>query len=120
MGAKRKQKIWSGALMLEHLGEQEDIDAVLRGMEKILENGPKTPEIDGCALTQEAGGGDRCSGVIRDGFHLDMSSPLWLIPRSARATVNAVGPWVSAAWPLTARARGNPAEIIIICICPFV
>ena len=45
--------------------------------------------------------------------------PVWLIARSARART-AVGPWVAAAWPATARARGNPAKNKVKCICPFV
>jgi hypothetical protein len=29
-----------------------------------------------------------------------------------RASEIAVGPWVSAVWPATARARGNPTDLL--------
>ena len=48
-------QIWSGAMMLEHLGEQDAADAVLQGIEKVLANGPKTPDMGGTALTQDMG-----------------------------------------------------------------
>ena len=48
-------QIWSGAMMLEHLGEQDAAGAVLHGIEKVLANGPKTPDMGGTALTQDIG-----------------------------------------------------------------
>jgi len=48
-------QIWSGAMMLEHLGEQDAADAVLQGIEKVLVNGPKTRDMGGTALTQDMG-----------------------------------------------------------------
>jgi tartrate dehydrogenase/decarboxylase/D-malate dehydrogenase len=48
-------QIWSGAMMLEHLGEQDAADAVLQRIEKVLANGPKTPDMGGTALTQDMG-----------------------------------------------------------------
>ena len=48
-------QIWSGAMMLEHLGEQDAADAVLHGIERVLANGPKTPDMGGTALTQDMG-----------------------------------------------------------------
>ena len=48
-------QIWSGAMMLEHLGEQDAADAVLHGIERVLANGPKTPDMGGTALTQDIG-----------------------------------------------------------------
>jgi tartrate dehydrogenase/decarboxylase/D-malate dehydrogenase len=48
-------QIWSGAMMLEHLGEQDAADAVLQGIEKVLANGPRTPDMRGKASTREVG-----------------------------------------------------------------
>ncbi len=48
-------QIWSGAMMLEHLGEAEAAAAVLRAMEAVLVDGPKTRDLGGRASTQEAG-----------------------------------------------------------------
>jgi tartrate dehydrogenase/decarboxylase/D-malate dehydrogenase len=48
-------QIWSGALMLKHLGHEDAHDAILRAIEKVLEAGPRTPEIGGQASTQEVG-----------------------------------------------------------------
>jgi len=46
-------QIWSGALMLEHLGEDEAADAILAAIERTLENGIKTKDLGGTASTQD-------------------------------------------------------------------
>lgn len=48
-------QIWSGALMLEHLGQGEAAAAIVRGMEQVLEHGPRTPDAGGNASTTEVG-----------------------------------------------------------------
>jgi tartrate dehydrogenase/decarboxylase/D-malate dehydrogenase len=48
-------QIWSGALMLDHLGYREAADAVVRAIEKVLGEGPRTPDIGGQASTQDLG-----------------------------------------------------------------
>jgi tartrate dehydrogenase/decarboxylase/D-malate dehydrogenase len=48
-------QIWSGALMLEHLGHPDAADAVIRAIESVLTNGPRTPEIGGTAGTADVG-----------------------------------------------------------------
>jgi tartrate dehydrogenase/decarboxylase/D-malate dehydrogenase len=48
-------QIWSGALMLDHLGHKEAADAVVRAIEKVLGEGPRTPDIGGQASTQDLG-----------------------------------------------------------------
>jgi tartrate dehydrogenase/decarboxylase / D-malate dehydrogenase len=48
-------QIWSGAMMLEHLGHQEAADAVVRAIETVLAEGPRTRDIGGTASTQEVG-----------------------------------------------------------------
>jgi len=48
-------QIWSGAMMLEHLGEQDAADAVMQAIEKVLKDGPRTRDIGGTASTQEVG-----------------------------------------------------------------
>ncbi|MFI5121096.1 MAG: isocitrate/isopropylmalate dehydrogenase family protein, partial [Thermoanaerobaculia bacterium] len=48
-------QIWSGAMMLEHLGHREAADAVLHAVEKVLEEGPHTPDLGGRASTEEVG-----------------------------------------------------------------
>ena len=48
-------QIWSGAMMLEHLGHQEAADAVLHAIEKVLREGPRTPDMGGRASTEEVG-----------------------------------------------------------------
>jgi len=50
-------QIWSGALMLEHLGEAEAAAAVLRAIEALLtEGGPRTRDLGGQAGTRAVGG----------------------------------------------------------------
>jgi tartrate dehydrogenase/decarboxylase/D-malate dehydrogenase len=48
-------QIWSGALMLKHFGHEDAHDAIMRAIEKVLESGPRTPEIGGQASTQDVG-----------------------------------------------------------------
>lgn len=48
-------QIWSGAMMLEHLGHPEAGDAVVKAIERVLERGPRTPDMGGTASTEEVG-----------------------------------------------------------------
>jgi tartrate dehydrogenase/decarboxylase / D-malate dehydrogenase len=49
-------QIWSGAMMLEHLGEQEAADAIVRAIEKVLvEQKLRTRDLGGPANTVECG-----------------------------------------------------------------
>lgn len=48
-------QIWSGAMMLEHLGETDAANAVLAAIEKVLVKGPRTADIGGTARTDEVG-----------------------------------------------------------------
>jgi tartrate dehydrogenase/decarboxylase/D-malate dehydrogenase len=48
-------QIWSGAMMLEHLGAPEAGAAIVRAIEHVLVNGPRTRDIGGTANTVEVG-----------------------------------------------------------------
>jgi tartrate dehydrogenase/decarboxylase/D-malate dehydrogenase len=48
-------QIWSGAMMLEHLGEVDAAQAVVRAIEAVLDSGPRTRDIGGTATTEEVG-----------------------------------------------------------------
>ena len=49
-------QVWSGAMMLEHLGEKEAADAILRAIETLLrDGGPRTRDMGGQAGTEEIG-----------------------------------------------------------------
>jgi tartrate dehydrogenase len=48
-------QIWSGAMMLEHLGESAAAAAVMRAIEAVLLEGPRTPDVGGRASTREVG-----------------------------------------------------------------
>jgi tartrate dehydrogenase/decarboxylase / D-malate dehydrogenase len=48
-------QIWSGAMMLEHLGHADAADAVVHAIERVLVNGPRTRDMGGAASTQEVG-----------------------------------------------------------------
>ena len=49
-------QIWSGAMMLRHLGEAAAADAIERGIERVLgEGGPRTPDIGGNSRTRDLG-----------------------------------------------------------------
>jgi len=48
-------QIWCGAMMLEHLGHADAAAAVMRGIERVLVAGPRTPDLGGKATTVELG-----------------------------------------------------------------
>jgi tartrate dehydrogenase/decarboxylase/D-malate dehydrogenase len=51
-------QIWSGAMMLDHLGHRDAHDAVLRAIETVLEpssGAPRTPDLGGSARTADLG-----------------------------------------------------------------
>ena len=48
-------QIWSGALMLEHLGHAEAAADVVRAVERVIVEGPHTPDMKGKARTAEVG-----------------------------------------------------------------
>jgi tartrate dehydrogenase/decarboxylase/D-malate dehydrogenase len=54
--------IWSGALMLEHLGEEEAADLVVQAVEQAVQQGPLTRDLGGAATTSEVA--DRIAGNI--------------------------------------------------------
>jgi tartrate dehydrogenase/decarboxylase/D-malate dehydrogenase len=48
-------QIWAGAMMLEHLGRKDAADAIVRAIETVLKDGPRTRDIGGKASTQDVG-----------------------------------------------------------------
>jgi tartrate dehydrogenase/decarboxylase/D-malate dehydrogenase len=48
-------QIWSGAMMLEHLGHKAAADAVVRAIETVVREGPRTRDMGGKASTVELG-----------------------------------------------------------------
>ena len=48
-------QIWSGAMMLEHLGHPEAAKAIEQAIERVLVNGPRTPDVGGTAHTEDMG-----------------------------------------------------------------
>ena len=47
--------IWSGALMLEHLGHPAAANDIVRAIERVIVEGPRTPDMKGKAGTSEVG-----------------------------------------------------------------
>jgi tartrate dehydrogenase/decarboxylase/D-malate dehydrogenase len=48
-------QIWSGAMMLEHLGQKAAGDAIVKAIETVLTDGPRTRDMGGTASTSELG-----------------------------------------------------------------
>src|SRR6266540_923189 len=48
-------QIWSGAMMLEHLGHKDAAGAIVRAIERVLVEGPRTRDIGGKASTPDVG-----------------------------------------------------------------
>lgn len=47
--------VWSAAMMLDFLGHRDAHDAVLRAIEQVLKDGPRTPDLGGTASTTQMG-----------------------------------------------------------------
>ncbi|TMG75492.1 MAG: tartrate dehydrogenase, partial [Betaproteobacteria bacterium] len=47
--------IWSGALMLEHLGHREAAADIVRAIEQVIIDGPHTPDMKGKSSTADVG-----------------------------------------------------------------
>ena len=47
--------IWSGALMLDFLGQREAHDAIVSAIERVLVDGPRTGDLGGRASTTDMG-----------------------------------------------------------------
>ena len=48
-------QIWSGAMMLDHLGYPKAHDAIVRAIETVTEHGTRTPDMGGQATTDDVG-----------------------------------------------------------------
>jgi tartrate dehydrogenase/decarboxylase / D-malate dehydrogenase len=48
-------QIWSGAMMLEHLGHKDAHDAILAAIERVTADGPRTGDMGGRATTVDVG-----------------------------------------------------------------
>ncbi len=48
-------QIWSGAMMLEHLGHPAAAASILRAIEQVIKSGPRTRDLGGTASTEEVG-----------------------------------------------------------------
>ncbi|MGH6954568.1 MAG: tartrate dehydrogenase [Alphaproteobacteria bacterium] len=48
-------QIWSGAMMLEHLGHASAAEAIVRAIERVVAEGPRPPDLGGKATTREVG-----------------------------------------------------------------
>jgi tartrate dehydrogenase/decarboxylase/D-malate dehydrogenase len=48
-------QIWSGAMMLEHLGHPDAAGAIVAAIETVLKEGPRTRDMGGTASTEELG-----------------------------------------------------------------
>jgi tartrate dehydrogenase/decarboxylase/D-malate dehydrogenase len=48
-------QIWSGAMMLDHLGHRDAAEAIVHAIEAVLIEGPRTPDLGGTASTQDLG-----------------------------------------------------------------
>jgi tartrate dehydrogenase/decarboxylase/D-malate dehydrogenase len=48
-------QVWSGAMMLEHLGEPAAAAAIVQAIETVLKEGPRTRDMGGTAGTQDVG-----------------------------------------------------------------
>jgi len=48
-------QIWSGAMMLDHLGHKDAGDSIVKAIEVVLREGPRTADLGGKANTQDVG-----------------------------------------------------------------
>jgi tartrate dehydrogenase/decarboxylase/D-malate dehydrogenase len=67
--------IWSGALMLDFLGEREAYEAIIRGIERLLVSGPRTRDLGGDANTTEVG--QALAAMVEARQTQRVSTPRW-------------------------------------------
>ena len=48
-------QIWSGAMMLEHLGQKVAGDAIVAAIERVIRDGPRTKDMGGTGTTTDVG-----------------------------------------------------------------
>ena len=48
-------QIWSGAMMLDHFGHRDAAAAIVKAIEAVLTDGPRTPDLGGTAHTEDIG-----------------------------------------------------------------
>ncbi|HEY2629439.1 MAG TPA: isocitrate/isopropylmalate family dehydrogenase, partial [Usitatibacter sp.] len=48
-------QIWSGAMMMGHLGHRDAEDAIVTAIERVLKEGPRTRDMGGTASTVDVG-----------------------------------------------------------------
>ena len=48
-------QVWAGSMMLEHLGQPAAAASIMRAIERVLANGPVTPDLGGKASTRDMG-----------------------------------------------------------------
>jgi tartrate dehydrogenase/decarboxylase/D-malate dehydrogenase len=48
-------QIWAGSMMLEHLGQPAAAASVMRAIQKVVAEGPTTPDLGGKASTTDMG-----------------------------------------------------------------
>ena len=77
-------QIWSGAMMLEHLGAKDAADAIVAAIERVLASGENlTRDMGGTASTTALGAGDRRRGF---GASCEKGGRAWLSWRSSTPT----------------------------------
>jgi tartrate dehydrogenase/decarboxylase/D-malate dehydrogenase len=58
--------VWSAAMMLDFLGQKDAHDAILRAIEVVLRDGPRTPDLGGTANTTQLG--EALAQLVADGI----------------------------------------------------
>ena len=58
--------VWSAAMLLDFLGHRDAHDAVLRAIEAVLRDGPRTADLGGTANTTQMG--EALAGLVADGI----------------------------------------------------
>ena len=48
-------QIWAGAMMLDHLGQPDAAASIMRAIQKVVAQGPTTPDLGGTATTRDMG-----------------------------------------------------------------
>ncbi len=68
-------QIWSGAMMLEHLGHKDAADAIVKAIETVLDRGPAHARHGGHGQHERRGNGDRRRGLAGAQSSAKSSSP---------------------------------------------
>ena len=97
--------IWSAVLMLEHLGEPDAAARLLRALEDVCRDGPRTRDVGGTATTREVG--DAVAAAVAAGLGSSVPRAL-VLGGTGQIGVAVARRLLAAGWDVDLTGRNEP------------